>query len=104
MIRVGIGYDVHRLVEGTHCILGGVKIPNDKSLEGYSDADVLLHAVCDALLGAAGRGDLGKHFPEGDPKWKGISSLKLLEAVRDLLLKKRYTIISIDTVVIAEKP
>jgi 2-C-methyl-D-erythritol 2,4-cyclodiphosphate synthase len=104
MIRVGIGYDVHRLVEGYRCILGGVEIANDKGLEGYSDADVLLHAVCDALLGAAGEGDLGRHFPEGDPKWKGISSLKLLEAVRHLLLKKRYTVINIDTVIIAERP
>jgi 2-C-methyl-D-erythritol 2,4-cyclodiphosphate synthase len=104
MIRVGIGYDVHRLVEGYRCVLGGVEIANDKGLEGYSDADVLLHAVCDALLGAAGEGDLGRHFPEGDPKWKGISSLKLLEAVRHLLLKKRYTVINIDTVIIAERP
>jgi 2-C-methyl-D-erythritol 2,4-cyclodiphosphate synthase len=104
MIRVGIGYDVHRLVEGYRCILGGVEIPNDKGLEGYSDADVLLHAVCDALLGAAGEGDLGRHFPEGDPKWKGISSLVLLEEVGGLLLKKRYTIRNIDTVIIAERP
>lgn len=104
MIRIGVGYDVHRLVEGTRCILGGVEIPNDKGLEGYSDADVLLHAVCDALLGAAGEGDLGRHFPEGDPKWKGISSLRLLEEVGDLLSKKRYTIRNIDTVIIAERP
>lgn len=104
MIRVGIGYDVHRLVEGRRCILGGVEIPNEKGLEGYSDADVLLHAVCDALLGAAGEGDLGRHFPEGDPKWKGISSLILLEEVGGLLLKKRYTVKNIDAVIVAERP
>lgn len=104
MIRIGIGYDVHRLAEGHRCILGGVEIPNDRGLEGFSDADVLLHAVCDALLGAAGEGDLGRHFPEGDPRWKGISSLKLLEAVAELLSKKRYTVRNIDIVVIAERP
>lgn len=104
MIRIGIGYDVHRLVEGYRCILGGVEIPSEKGLEGYSDADVLLHAICDALLGAAGEGDLGLHFPEGDPKWKGISSLILLEEVGGLLLKKRYTVRNIDTVIIAERP
>ncbi len=104
MIRIGIGYDIHRLVTGARCILGGVEIPNDQGLEGYSDADVLLHAICDALLGAAGEGDLGRHFPEGDPKWKGISSLKLLGEVKDLLSKKRYTVTNIDTVIIAERP
>lgn len=104
MIRVGIGYDVHRLTAGYRCIIGGVEIPYEKGLEGYSDADVLLHAVCDALLGAAGEGDLGRHFPEGDPKWKGISSLKLLEHVARLLSGKRYTVRNIDTVVIAEMP
>lgn len=104
MIRIGIGYDVHQLVEGYPCILGGVTIPHEKGLKGYSDADVLLHAICDALLGAAGEGDLGRHFPEGDPKWKGISSLLLLEEVASLLLQKGHSVINIDAVVIAEKP
>lgn len=104
MIRIGIGYDVHQLVEGYPCILGGVEIPHDKGLKGYSDADVLLHAICDALLGAAGEGDLGRHFPEGDPKWKGVSSLRLLEEVASILLQKGYQVINIDSVIIAEKP
>lgn len=104
MIRIGIGYDVHRLVEGYPCILGGVEIPSEKGLEGYSDADVLLHAICDALLGAAGEGDLGRHFPEGDPKWKGISSLRLLEEVASILLQKNYHAVNVDAVVVAEKP
>ncbi len=104
MIRIGIGYDVHQLVEGYPCILGGVEIPHDKGLKGYSDADVLLHAICDALLGAAGEGDLGRHFPEGDPKWKGVSSLRLLEEVASILLQKGHQVINIDSVIIAEKP
>lgn len=103
MIRIGIGYDVHQFVEGYPCILGGVEIPCEKGLKGYSDADVLLHAICDALLGAAGEGDLGRHFPEGDPKWKGISSLRLLEEVA-ILLQKGHSVINIDAVIIAEKP
>ena len=104
MIRVGMGYDVHRLEKGYRCVLGGVEIPHEKGLKGYSDADVLLHAVCDALLGAAGEGDLGRHFPEGDPKWKGISSLRLLEKVAGLLVKKGYQVRNIDAVVIAQAP
>lgn len=104
MIRIGIGYDVHRLVEGSPCILGGVEIPSEKGLKGYSDADVLLHAICDALLGAAGEGDLGRHFPEGDPKWRGISSLRLLEEVASILSQKGYHVVNIDSVIIAEKP
>jgi len=104
MIRIGIGYDVHQLVEGYPCILGGVEIPHPKGLKGYSDADVLLHAICDALLGAAGEGDLGRHFPEGDPKWKGVSSLRLLEEVASILLQKGYQVVNIDSVIIAEKP
>ncbi|MBI3802645.1 MAG: 2-C-methyl-D-erythritol 2,4-cyclodiphosphate synthase [Nitrospirae bacterium] len=104
MIRVGIGYDVHRLVGGLRCILGGVEIPFKKGLEGYSDADVLLHAIGDALLGAAGEGDLGRHFPEGDPKWKGVSSVRLLEEIASLLLQKGFIVINIDAVVIAERP
>lgn len=104
MIRVGIGYDVHRLEKGYRCILGGVEIPHDKGLKGYSDADVLLHAICDALLGAAGEGDLGRHFPEGDPKWKEIASIRLLDEVARLLARKHYRVVNIDTVVIAQAP
>ncbi|MFY9269712.1 MAG: 2-C-methyl-D-erythritol 2,4-cyclodiphosphate synthase [Candidatus Manganitrophaceae bacterium] len=104
MIRIGIGYDVHRLIPGDRCILGGVAIPYDRSPEGYSDADVLLHAICDALLGASGEGDLGRYFPSGDPKWKGISSLRLLERTAILLVEKGFHVINIDTVVIAEGP
>ena len=84
-MRVGMGYDVHRLAEDRELILGGVKIPHEKGLLGHSDADVLLHAIMDALLGAAALGDIGKHFPDTDPKYKGISSIKLLEYVRELI-------------------
>ncbi len=104
MIRVGIGYDVHRLAEGRRCFLGGVEIQHQKGLVGYSDADVLLHAICDALLGAAGEGDLGRHFPEGDPRWRDIASLNLLEEVSRLLAKKGFRVNNIDAVVIAEGP
>jgi len=104
MMRVGLGYDVHPLVAGRPCILGGVEVPYDKGLDGYSDGDVLLHALCDALLGAAGAGDLGRHFPSGDPKWKGISSLELLDEVVLILAQKGYKIINCDCVVIAEAP
>ena len=84
-MRIGMGYDVHRLVEGRDLIMGGVKIPYEKGLLGHSDADVLLHAISDALLGAAAMGDIGKHFPDTDPAYKGISSIKLLEHVGELL-------------------
>ncbi len=104
MIRVGIGYDVHPLVTGIRCWLGGIDIPHTKGLKGYSDGDVLLHAICDALLGAAAAGDLGRHFPEGDPRWRGISSLILLEEVFHLLQKRAYRVCNIDAVVIAEAP
>jgi len=103
-MRVGLGYDVHKLVEGRDLILGGVKIPYEKGLLGHSDADVLLHAIMDALLGAAALGDIGKHFPDTDPKYKGISSLKLLEYVGDLLEKKLYVIENIDATIIAQRP
>lgn len=103
-MRVGLGYDVHRLVEGRDLILGGVKIPFELGLLGHSDADVLLHAIMDALLGAAGLGDIGKHFPDTDPKYKGISSIALLEHVRDLLEEKMYIINNIDATVIAQRP
>lgn len=89
-MRVGMGYDVHRLVEGRDLILGGVTIPYEKGLLGHSDADVLLHAIMDALLGAAALGDIGKHFPDTDDKYKGISSIKLLEHVGELLEEHNY--------------
>ena len=103
-LRIGQGYDVHRLVEGRDLILGGVKIPHTVGLLGHSDADVLLHAIADALLGAAALGDIGKHFPDTDPTYKGISSLKLLEAVANLLLSRGFRIINIDSTVIAQAP
>lgn len=103
-MRVGLGYDVHKLVDGRPLILGGVEIPFELGLLGHSDADVLVHAVMDALLGAAGLGDIGKHFPDTDPKYKGISSILLLEHVRDLLEKQMYVINNIDATVIAQRP
>lgn len=103
-MRVGMGYDVHRLVEGRDLILGGVKIDYELGLLGHSDADVLLHAIMDALLGAAALGDIGKHFPDTDGKYKGISSIKLMEHVRELLEEKLYVIENIDATIIAQKP
>ncbi len=103
-MRVGIGYDVHKLVEGRELILGGVNIAYEKGLLGHSDADVLVHAVMDALLGAAAFGDIGKHFPDSDSKYKGISSLKLLEYTASLLEEKCYAIENIDATIIAQKP
>lgn len=103
-MRVGMGYDVHKLVEGRELIIGGVKIPHTLGLLGHSDADVLLHAIMDALLGAAALGDIGKHFPDTDPAYKGISSMKLLEHVRKLLEEKGYVIDNIDATIIAQKP
>lgn len=103
-MRVGIGYDVHRLVEGRDLIIGGVKIPHTLGLLGHSDADVLLHAVMDALLGAAGLGDIGKHFPDTDLQYKGISSVRLLEHVAALIEEKGYIVENIDATIIAQKP
>lgn len=103
-MRVGMGYDVHKLVEDRDLILGGVKIPYKKGLLGYSDADVLIHAIMDALLGAAALGDIGRHFPDTDPQYKGISSIALLEHVAKLLDEKLYIIENIDATVIAQKP
>lgn len=103
-MRIGMGYDVHKLVEGRKLILGGVEVPHTLGLLGHSDADVLLHAIMDALLGAAALGDIGKHFPDTDPQYKGISSLKLLEHVGKLLEEKGYVIDNIDATVIAQKP
>ena len=103
-MRVGMGYDVHRLVTDRDLILGGVHIPYEKGLLGHSDADVLLHAVMDALLGAAALGDIGKHFPDTDPAYKGISSIRLLAHVGMLLEKESYQIVNIDATIIAQKP
>ena len=103
-MRIGHGYDVHALVEGRDLILGGVKIPHRVGLDGHSDADVLLHAVSDALLGAAGLGDIGRHFPDTDPKYKGADSLKLLEIVGQKVAAAGYRISNIDVTMIAQKP
>lgn len=103
-MRAGLGYDVHKLSESRDLILGGVQIPYEKGLLGHSDADVLLHAIMDALLGAAALGDIGRHFPDTDPKYKGISSLLLLQYVRELLEEKNYQIINIDATIIAQQP
>lgn len=104
MIRIGHGYDVHQLTAGRRCIIGGVDVPHDKGLDGHSDADVLLHAVCDALLGAAALGDIGRHFPNTDERYKGIDSRQLLRHVTGLLKAKHYSIVNIDATVIAEAP
>ncbi len=103
-MRIGMGYDVHRLVEGRKLIMGGVEIPYEKGLLGHSDADVLLHAISDALLGAAALGDIGKHFPDSDPAYKGISSLILLKKVGQLLMEKGFLIENIDATIIAQAP
>lgn len=103
-MRIGHGYDVHRLVEGRRLILGGVEIPFELGLLGHSDADVLLHAVSDALLGAAALGDIGKHFPDTDPRYEGADSMKLLERVVELLEEKGFKVNNIDCTVIAQKP
>ena len=103
-MRVGMGYDVHRLVEGRDLIIGGVKIPYEKSLLGHSDADVLLHAISDALLGAAALGDIGKHFPDSDPAYKGIDSRLLLKKVGELIEEKGFLIENIDATIIAQAP
>lgn len=103
-MRVGMGYDVHKLVEGRKLILGGVEIPYEKGLLGHSDADVLLHAVMDALLGAAALGDIGKHFPDTDEAYKGVSSMKLLEKVGELVEQELYVISNIDATIIAQRP
>ncbi len=103
-MRIGMGYDVHKLVEGRKCIIGGVDIPYEKGLLGHSDADVLLHAIMDALLGAAALGDIGKHFPDTDPKYKGADSIMLLKEVADLIDKEHYVIENIDATIIAQAP
>lgn len=103
-MRIGTGYDVHRLVEDRELILGGVKLPYEKGLLGHSDADVLLHAIMDALLGAAALGDIGKHFPDNDPAYKGISSLELLRKVGEMLEQQSFLIENIDATIIAQAP
>jgi 2-C-methyl-D-erythritol 2,4-cyclodiphosphate synthase len=103
-IRTGLGYDIHRLVENRKLFLGGVEIPSEKGSLGHSDADVLLHAICDALLGAAALGDIGKHFPDNNIKYKDISSLKLLDEVRLLLEMKNSIVINIDSTIVLERP
>ena len=103
-MRVGIGHDVHRLAEGRDLILGGVQIPWEKGLLGHSDADVLIHAIMDALLGAAALGDIGRHFPDTDPAYEGISSVMLLKHVAELLQENGYGITNIDATIIAQKP
>ena len=103
-MRIGLGYDVHRLTEGRKLIIGGVDIPYEKGLLGHSDADVLLHAIMDALLGAAALGDIGKHFPDSDPAYKGISSMELLDKVGQLLEDNSFLIENIDATIIAQAP
>ena len=104
IVRIGTGFDAHRFVEGRPLVIGGITIPHPLGLDGHSDADVLLHAICDALLGAAALGDIGKYFPPTDMKYKGISSLLLFEKVVTLLAEKGYRVNNIDSVIIAEEP
>jgi len=103
-LQVGIGYDVHRLEIGLPLVIGGVRIPYDKGLRGHSDADVLTHAICDAVLGAAGLGDIGLHFPDTDPAWRNVSSLELLQRVIALTRRKAMHVVNIDATVMAEAP
>ena len=103
-MRIGIGYDLHALGEGRKLTLGGVEVPHGQGLVGHSDADALVHAVCDALLGAMGQGDLGKHYPSSDPRYKDISSLVLLEEIAGMLKRNRFRLVNLDTVIIAQAP
>lgn len=103
-MRIGLGYDVHQLVEGRKLWLGGIEIPHAKGLLGHSDADVLLHAICDAMLGAAALGDIGKHFPDTDPRYKGIDSKLLLSHCNELLLQQNLSVGNIDSIIVAQKP
>jgi 2-C-methyl-D-erythritol 2,4-cyclodiphosphate synthase len=104
MMRIGQGFDVHALVEGRPLVIGGVTIPHERGLAGHSDADVLLHAVCDALIGAAGLGDIGRHFPDTDPRYKGADSRDLLRAVLRLLRERDYAVVNVDATIIAQAP
>lgn len=103
-VRIGQGFDAHRLVDGPPLVLGGVRVPSDKGLAGHSDADVLVHAVCDACLGAAGLGDLGRHFPDTDPVYRDIDSRRLLRRVRELLTRDRWRIVNVDATIVAQQP
>jgi len=103
-VKIGIGYDIHRFVPGRKLVLGGVDVPHSKGLSGYSDADIIIHAVCDAILGALGEGDIGLHFPDTDPKYKDISSLKLLKKVQGMLEKKHFKVGNIDVMLLLEAP
>ena len=103
-MKIGIGYDIHRTAEGRRLILGGVEIPYIKGLMGHSDADVLLHAICDAILGALGQDDIGKHFPDTDPALENISSTLLLKQIWDMVVERKYKVCNIDTVLIADEP
>jgi 2-C-methyl-D-erythritol 2,4-cyclodiphosphate synthase len=103
-MRIGHGYDVHPLVAGRDLILGGVKIPHSKGLHGHSDADVLIHAICDACLGAAGLGDIGRHFPDTDPQYKNIDSRKLLRKVKDAIAERGWKIANVDSTIVAQAP
>lgn len=103
-MRVGQGYDVHQLVAGRDLILGGVKVPHTKGLLGHSDADVLIHAICDACLGAAGLGDIGRHFPDSDPRYQGIDSRRLLRHVRTLLEEREWRVENVDSTIVAQAP
>ena len=103
-MRIGLGYDVHKLVEGRPLIIGGVNVPHEKGLLGHSDADVLIHAIMDGMLGALALGDIGKHFPDTDDKYKGSDSMKLLKCVNDLINEKGYEINNIDSIIIAQSP
>ena len=103
-MRIGLGYDVHKLVEGRPLIIGGVNIPHEKGLLGHSDADVLIHAIMDGMLGALALGDIGKHFPDTDEEYKGADSMKLLKCVNDLINEKGYVVNNIDSIIIAQAP
>lgn len=103
-MRIGFGYDAHRLVPGTALVLGGISIPHAYGLQGHSDADVVVHALCDAMLGAAALGDIGQHFPSTDDRWRGVSSLLILEAVTQLLAEHHYTLGNADITIVAQRP
>ncbi|MFP4649768.1 MAG: 2-C-methyl-D-erythritol 2,4-cyclodiphosphate synthase [Desulfobacterales bacterium] len=103
-MRTGIGYDIHRLVSGRRLVLGGIEIDYEMGLLGHSDADVLIHALCDALLGAAGMGDIGRHFPDTDPSWKGVSGMTLLEKTREIVSEKFFSVANMDATIFAQNP
>lgn len=103
-MRIGFGYDVHPLVRGRKLILGGVEIPHALGLDGHSDADVLVHAICDSLLGAMGEKDIGHYFPNSDPRYRGVSSLRLLEEVREIMIRRSFRLGNLDSTVVAEEP